>query len=126
MARGEHRCNSKHQKHQRYSSSSTTPFKDTTIYPGGDGLSAGKSQSGRTANAGLYFESSRYYQIRDFSSIAGEWNSKWGSVNNALRLTYSYQKEPREWEGGNFPTVDILRMVLFMHLLVQIRLLQVT
>ena len=103
------RFSKSHSKDSSSPSSSTTPFKDSTIYPGGDGLSAGKSQSGRTANAGLYFESSRYYQIRDFSSIAGEWNSKWGGVNNALRLTYSYQKEPREWEGGNFPTVDILK-----------------
>lgn len=31
-----------------------------------------------------------------------------GAINNALRFTYSYQNEPRTYEGGTFPTVDIL------------------
>ena len=78
------------------------------IYPGGVDGSAGKSSSGRTANAGMYFESSRYMQEQNFTSIASEWNSKWGAINNALRFTYSYQNEPRTYEGGTFPTVDIL------------------
>ena len=93
--------------HSKYSSS-TTPFKDSIIYPGGVDGSAGKSSSGRTANTGLYFESSRYMQEQNFTSIASEWNSKWGAINNALRFTYSYQNEPRTYEGGTFPTVDIL------------------
>ena len=32
-----------------------------------------------------------------------------GKVNNVLRLTYSYQDEPRSYVGGTFPTVDILQ-----------------
>lgn len=98
-----------HMKNSNSPSSSTTPFKDSVIYPGGNGLSAGKGQSGRTANAGMYYESSRYMQEQNFTSFASEWNSKWGKVNNALRLTYSYQEEPRTYEGGIFPTVDILQ-----------------
>lgn len=102
-----------HDKDSNSPSSSTTPFKDTEIYPGGtsDGIaiSGGKSQSGRTANSGLYFESARYYQEKNFTSVAGEWNSKWGGWNNTLRLTYSYQDEPRTYLGGMFPTVDILK-----------------
>lgn len=97
-----------HSKDSNSPSSSTSPLKDSSIYPGGADASAGKSQSGRTANAGLYFESSRYMQERNFTSFATEWNSRWGEVNNALRLTYSYQDEPRTYEGGTFPTVDIL------------------
>lgn len=97
-----------HSKYSASPSSSTTPFKDSIIYPGGVDGSAGKSSSGRTANAGMYFESSRYMQEQNFTSIASEWNSKWGAINNALRFTYSYQNEPRTYEGGTFPTVDIL------------------
>lgn len=97
-----------HSKYSSNPSSSTTPFKDSIIYPGGVDGSAGKSSSGRTANTGLYFESSRYMQEQNFTSIASEWNSKWGAINNALRFTYSYQNEPRTYEGGTFPTVDIL------------------
>lgn len=97
-----------HSKYSSNPSSSTTPFKDSIIYPGGVDGSAGKSSSGRTSNTGLYFESSRYMQEQNFTSIASEWNSKWGAINNALRFTYSYQNEPRTYEGGTFPTVDIL------------------
>ncbi len=47
--------------------------------------------------------------MKNFTSLAGEWNSKWGGVQNVLRLTYSYQDEPRSYVGGIFPTVDILK-----------------
>ena len=107
------RFSKSHDKDSSAPSSSTTPFKDSVIYPGGksDGvtISGGKSQSGRTANSGLYFESSRYYQEKNFTSLAAEWNSKWGILNNVLRGTYSYQDEPRTYFGGLFPTVDILK-----------------
>ncbi len=107
------RFSKSHDKDSSAPSSSTTPFKDSSIYPGGtsDGvsISSGKSQAGRTANSGLYFESARYYQEKNFTSVAGEWNSIWGGVHNALRLTYSYQDEPRTYVGGLFPTVDILK-----------------
>lgn len=98
-----------HSKNSNSPSSSTSPLRDSTIYPGGSDATGGRSQSGRTANAGLYYESSRYMQEQNFTSLASEWNSKWGSVDNALRLTYSYQDEPRTYEGGVFPTVDILK-----------------
>lgn len=107
------RFSKSHDKNSKAPSNSTSPFKDYVIYPGGtsDGVSitGGKSQSGRTANAGLYFESSRYDEVKNFTSLAGEWNSKWGGVQNVLRLTYSYQDEPRSYVGGIFPTVDILK-----------------
>ena len=107
------RFSKSHDKNSKAPSNSTSPFKDYVIYPGGtsDGVSitGGKNQSGRTANAGLYFESSRYGEVKNFTSLAGEWNSKWGGVQNVLRLTYSYQDEPRSYVGGIFPTVDILK-----------------
>ena len=107
------RFSKSHDKDSKAPANSTSPFKDYVIYPGGtsDGvsISGGKSQSGRTANAGLYFESSRYDEVKNFTSLAGEWNSKWGGVQNVLRLTYSYQDEPRSYVGGIFPTVDILK-----------------
>lgn len=103
------RFSKSHDKDSSAPSSSTTPFKDTVIYPGGEDATGGKSQSGRTANAGLYFESARYYQEKNFTSFAAEWNSKWGGVSNVLRATYSYQDEPRTYVGGLFPTVDILK-----------------
>lgn len=103
------RFSKSHDKDSSAPSSSTTPFKDSVIYPGGEDATGGKSQSGRTANAGLYFDSARYYQEKNFTSFAAEWNSKWGGVNNVLRATYSYQDEPRTYVGGIFPTVDILK-----------------
>ncbi len=80
------------------------------IYPGGGQHgSAGKSSSGRRANAGMYFESSRYMQEQNFSFHSFRMELKVrGAINNALRFTYSYQNEPRTYEGGTFPTVDIL------------------
>ena len=57
----------------------------------------------------LFRLSSRYYQEKNFTSLAAEWNSKWGILNNVLRGTYSYQDEPRTYLGGVFPTVDILK-----------------
>ena len=103
------RFSKSHDKYSSAPSSSTTPFTDSVLYPGVEDATGGKSQSGRTSNAGLYFESARYYQEKNFTSFAAEWNSKWGGVNNVLRATYSYQDEPRTYVGGMFPTVDILK-----------------
>ena len=65
---------------------------------------------GRTSEYALYFESSRYFQEQNFSSIAAEWNHSFlsGRANNMLRATYSHQYEPRSFVGDLFPTVDIL------------------
>ena len=65
---------------------------------------------GRTSEYALYFESSRYFQEQNFSSVAAEWNHSFlsGRANNMLRATYSRQNEPRSFVGDLFPTVDIL------------------
>lgn len=102
------RFNTTHTKDSNSPSTSTSPLSHGTIYPGGDGIGSGKNNAGRTTNAAMYFESSRYYQECNFTSLAAEWNAKWGEFGNTLRLTYSDQDEPRSYEGGSFPTVDIL------------------
>jgi len=94
------RFSNTHSKESNNPSSSTSPLTTSKIYPGG---------SGRGTYYALPFESARYYQEQNFTSFAGELNSKFGIVNNTLRLTYSYQDEPRSVEGGVFPTVDILQ-----------------
>jgi hypothetical protein len=68
---------------------------------------------GRTSEYALYFESNRYFQEQNFSSVAAEWNHSFlsGRANNMLRATYSRQYEPRSFVGDLFPTVDILENV---------------
>ena len=66
---------------------------------------------GRATDYALYFESNRYFQEQNFSSVAAEWNHSFmsGRANNMLRATYSHQNEPRSFVGDLFPTVDILK-----------------
>ena len=94
-----------HNQNANSPSSSVSPLYNKTIYPGHG------SGGGRTSQYGFYFKNSRYYQDQDFTSVAAEWNSRLfnGKGNNALRFTYSYQDEPRTYDGGLFPTVDILK-----------------
>ena len=69
-----------------------------------------RNNYGRTSNYAMYFENSRYYQEQNFTSVAAELNSRFmdGRLTNTLRYTYSHQYEPRSYDGGIFPTVDIL------------------
>ncbi len=72
-----------------------------------------RNSYGRTSDCALYFESNRYFQEQNFSSVATEWNYRFmsGRGNNMLRATYSHQNEPRSFVGDLFPTVDILEML---------------
>ncbi len=65
---------------------------------------------GRTSTYAQFFESSRYYQEQNFTSVAAELNSRLfdGRGANLFRVTWSHQNEPRSFVGANFPTVDIL------------------
>ena len=69
-----------------------------------------RNRYGRTSQYAMYFESNRYFQEQNFSSVAAEWNHSFlsGRGNNMLRATYSRQFEPRSFVGDLFPTVDIL------------------
>ena len=112
MARVDWNINRNHALNVRFSttrnkyssspSSSTNPFNSKLIYD--------RNDHGRTSYDALYFESSRYYQEQNFTSVAAELNSRFldGSLTNTLRFTYSHQYEPRSYEGRLFPTVDIL------------------
>ena len=66
---------------------------------------------GRTSDYAMYFESSRYFQEQNFTSVAAELNSRIGRADNMFRVTWSHQNEPRSFVGANFPTVDILENV---------------
>ena len=69
---------------------------------------------GRTSTYAQFFESSRYFQEQNFTSVAAELNSRLfdGRGANMFRATWSHQNEPRSFVGGNFPTVDILENYL--------------
>ena len=89
-------------KYSSAPSSSISPFEASKVYD--------KDTYGRTSNYAMYFENSRYYQEQNFTSVAAELNSRFldSRLTNTLRYTYSYQYEPRSYDGGIFPTVDIL------------------
>lgn len=106
-------------KDSNFPTSSVSPLSTSALYPGGtsteviDGKPVGTIApgQGRTSKYALSFSNSNYYQVRDFTSVAGEWNSRMaqGAMNNMLRFAYSYQDEPRSFDGPLFPTVDILQ-----------------
>ena len=82
-----------------YPSTSTSPF--TNLYTGN-----------RQSMDAMWYQNSGYFQEQNFSSFSGEWNSSYleNKLHNTLRITYSYQDEPRS-TGGNkdFPFVDIMK-----------------
>lgn len=97
-----------HTKDSSNPSTSVSPLGASTIYPGGNGISAGQSI---TSIYSMYFESQRYYTLRDFTTVAAELNSRFldGRLHNTLRYTFSDQNQPRQAVGGTFPTVHILK-----------------
>ena len=67
---------------------------------------------GRTSDYAMYFESQRYFQEQNFTSVAAELNSRINdTMDNMFRVTWSHQNEPRSFVGSAFPTVDILENV---------------
>ena len=64
---------------------------------------------GRTSDYAMYFESQRYFQEQNFTSVAAELNSRISdTMDTMFRVTWSHQNEPRSYVGDPFPTVDIL------------------
>lgn len=104
--------NKNHKINVRYNiTKSKTPSNPSTST---SGLADRKTLTGyrapRSTNAtALFFENARYYQETNYSSFAGELNSRFlnGALTNLLRVTYSHQDEPRSTEGGEFPFVDL-------------------
>ena len=89
-------------KYSTAPSPSISPLNEQIVY--------NRRTYGRASQYAMYFESSRYFQEQNFSSVAAEWNHSFlsGRANNMLRATYSHQYEPRSFVGDLFPTVDIL------------------
>ena len=93
-------------------SSSMSPIggTNTTVKIGGTDYTFNRNSQGRQSDYSLYYKSARYYQEQNFTSVAAELNSRifGGKGTNTLRATWSYQNEPRSFDGKLFPTVDIL------------------
>ena len=83
---------------------------NTTVVSDGIPYVVNRYNAGRTSQYAIPFESARYYQYMDFTSVTAELNSRLmnDKASNMARLTWSLQNEPRSFEGGLFPTVDIL------------------
>lgn len=69
-----------------------------------------KNTYGRQSQCAMFFQNSCYNQEQNFGSLAAEWTARFaeGRGNNLLRFTWSHQNEPRSYNGGLFPCVDIL------------------
>ena len=112
MARVDWNINRNHALNVRFSRTqnkySSAP--SSSISPLSASYTYDRDNYGRTSNYAMYFQNSRYYQEQNFTSVAAELNSRFleGRLTNTLRYTYSHQYEPRSYDGGIFPTVDIL------------------
>ena len=93
-------------------SSSFSPLggANLTFMSNGEYFTVNRDNAGRTSQFAMPFESAHYYQYLNFTSLAAELNSHFlnGRANNMARVTWSLQNEPRSFEGGLFPTVDIM------------------
>lgn len=101
-----------HTSNSNNASSSMSPLGGTnTVVPVGDQTYVvNRYNAGRQSNYAMPFESARYFQEMNFTSLSAELNSRVleGKGNNLARVTWSFQNEPRSFVGDLFPTVDIL------------------
>ena len=83
-------------------SSSVSPFGRNDLY--------NRDNNGRTSDYALFFRNTMYSTEDNFMSLSAELNSRFleGKVNNLFRVIWSHQDTHRTYEGGIFPTVDIL------------------
>ena len=105
LARVDWNINNNHRFNVRYSyMDGKTPYDPS-------GSSSYSIGGGRTGMNAMWFKNSGYFQEQNFSSLSGELNSNFmgGKLNNTIRITYSYQNEPRSTGGKTFPFVDILK-----------------
>ncbi len=96
--------------HPGASSMSPLSGDNLEILSNGETYTLNRYSAGRTSPYALPFESVRYDQVMDFTTVAAELNTRLlnEKSSNMLRLTWSLQNEPRSFLGGEFPTVDIL------------------
>ncbi|MCQ2302034.1 MAG: carboxypeptidase regulatory-like domain-containing protein [Bacteroidales bacterium] len=106
------RFSNTHSAYSNNPSSSMSPLgaTNTNFTYGGINYSFNRYSEGRQSAYALPFESARYLQEQNFMSAAAELNTRVmaGRGNNMVRLAWSHQYEPRSFQGGLFPTVDIL------------------
>jgi hypothetical protein len=100
-----------HKFNMRYTyQQSKDPRNPSTSYSSFSGAQVGYTGNRQSMDA-MWFKNSGYFQESNFSSFASELNSFFGEgkYSNTLRITYSFQDEPRS-TGANmdFPFVDIL------------------
>lgn len=108
LARVDWNINTNHKFNLRYSLTEVKNPADPSTSTSGLG-DRNFTVNNRQAMTALFFKNARYFQESNFSSLAGELNSRFGSgkISNLLRVSYSHQDEPRSTEGGEFPFVDI-------------------
>lgn len=99
-----------HGSNQPSSSMSPIGGTNTKFNINGVEYTVNRNSAGRQSDYALYYESARYYQEMNFTSLAAELNSRLfgGKAANTLRATWSYQNEPRSSSSDVFPTVDIM------------------
>ena len=100
-------------------SSSMNPLggKDTRVPSGDTTFIVNSDEASRRSQYALPFESARYSQFLNFTTMAAELNSRLINErgNNMVRLTWSLQNEPRSFVGDLFPTVDIMEPYIDMN-----------
>lgn len=100
-------------------STSMSPLggKDTQVPYGDTIFIVNSDDAGRRSQYALPFESARYNQILNFTTMAAELNTRLMNEQggNMLRLTWSRQNEPRSFVGDIFPTVDIMAPYIDMN-----------
>lgn len=101
-----------HTSNSNNASSSMSPLggTNTSFMVGDTRYTVNRYSAGRQSDFAMPFESARYFQEMNFTSLAAELNSRVldGKGNNLARITWSYQNEPRSFVGDLFPTVDIM------------------
>jgi len=109
LARIDWNINKNHKFNIRYSNTKAKNPSDPSTSTSGL-ANRNFSTNTRTAMTAMFFQNSRYYQETNFSSLAGELNSRFngGKMSNLLRVSYSRQNEPRSYDGSDFPFVDIV------------------
>jgi outer membrane receptor for ferrienterochelin and colicin len=108
LARVDWNINRDHKLNFRYSLTKSKSPKNPSTSTGGLG-NQNFSPTTRTAMDAIFFANARYYEETNFSSYAGELNSRFldGALTNIFRVSYSHQDEPRSTDGRPFPFVDI-------------------
>ena len=96
-------------KSGRKSSSAASSSRTIGVNQSNNIYNGSNSTYGSGSYYGMSSLSSRYYSNFDFTSVAGELNSRLTKrVQNTLRATYSFQDQPRSTEYGDQPIIEVV------------------